>query len=146
MSERINTVDAIGDEALTNSLIDRSITKLVDSICLKIRSYAFQACASLTIADFLMVVRIQIYAFANCTALKALVLRSTTVCALENTLAFNGCPLGTTATGSYIYVPADLVESYKAATNWSSFASKFRALEDYTVDGTITGALDETKI
>jgi hypothetical protein len=46
----------------------------------------------------------------------------------------------------YIYVPADLVDSYKAATNWSTFAAQFRALEDYTVDGTITGELDITKI
>ena len=46
----------------------------------------------------------------------------------------------------YIYVPAALVDSYKAATNWSNFAAQFRALEDYTVDGTTTGALDPTKI
>lgn len=39
-----------------------------------------------------------------------------------------------------------LVDSYKAATNWSTYATQFRALEDYTVDGTITGELDSTKI
>jgi hypothetical protein len=32
-----------------------------------------------------------------------------------------------------------LLESYKITTNWSSFATQFRALENYTVDGTITG-------
>lgn len=41
---------------------------------------------------------------------------------------------------------AALVDSYKAATNWSTYADQIRALEDYTVDGTTTGALDETKI
>ena len=46
----------------------------------------------------------------------------------------------------YIYVPRALVDSYKVATNWSSWATQFRALEDYTVDGTTTGELDETKI
>jgi len=46
----------------------------------------------------------------------------------------------------YIYVPAALIEEYKSATNWSTYATQFRALEDYTVDGTITGELDETKI
>lgn len=46
----------------------------------------------------------------------------------------------------YFYVPASLLESYKAATNWSVGADYFRALEDYTVDGTIWGALDESKI
>jgi hypothetical protein len=39
-----------------------------------------------------------------------------------------------------------LVDEYKAATNWSTYAGRIRALEDYTVDGTITGELDESKI
>jgi hypothetical protein len=46
----------------------------------------------------------------------------------------------------YIYVPTALIEEYKSATNWSTYATQFRALEDYTVDGTFTGELDETKI
>ena len=46
----------------------------------------------------------------------------------------------------YIYVPAALVSSYEAATNWSTLAGQFRALEDYTVDGTTTGELDPSKI
>jgi hypothetical protein len=36
------------------------------------------------------------------------------------------------ASGSgYIYVPAALVDSYKAATNWSTYAEQIRAIEDY---------------
>ena len=31
----------------------------------------------------------------------------------------------------YIYVPRDLVDKYKAATNWSVYADQFRAIEDY---------------
>lgn len=31
----------------------------------------------------------------------------------------------------YIYVPAALVDSYKAATNWSTYADQIRAIEDY---------------
>lgn len=31
----------------------------------------------------------------------------------------------------FIYVPRKFVESYKVATNWSAFASQFRAIEDY---------------
>lgn len=47
----------------------------------------------------------------------------------------------------YIYVPSALIESYKIATNWSTYyADAFRALESYTVDGTTTGALDPEKI
>jgi hypothetical protein len=46
----------------------------------------------------------------------------------------------------YIYVPAARVNNYKSATYWKDYAAQIRALEDYTVDGTITGALDPNKI
>ena len=39
-----------------------------------------------------------------------------------------------------------LYEKYRNGTNWSTYAAQFRALEDYTVDGTITGELDPNKI
>lgn len=71
---------------------------------------------------------------------------------LRNTLSVwqvGGYPCKDTliASGSgYIYVPSALVDSYKTATNWVTYADQFRALEDYTVDGTVTGELDETKI
>lgn len=77
------------------------------------------------------------------TALKALILRNTSkISPLRNTFYTCGITNGT----GYIYVPASLMDSYKSATNWSTYADQFRALEDYTVDGTTTGELDETKI
>jgi hypothetical protein len=44
----------------------------------------------------------------------------------------------------YIYVASKYLSEYQ--TDWPQYANQFRALEDYTVDGTITGELDETKI
>lgn len=76
----------------------------------------------------------------NSQSLKALVLRITSsICTLGGTFDdyFNN---------ANIYVPRALIEEYKVANNWSTYADKFRALEDYTVDGTVTGALDETKL
>jgi hypothetical protein len=88
---------------------------------------------------------IMLYAFYECKALIALVLRETSaVCTVSSSGIFGSTPIANGA--GYIYVPAALVDSYKAATNWSAFAAQFRALEDYTVDGTTTGALDEAKI
>lgn len=94
--------------------------------------------------------------FSGCYVLKAVVLPNETIVQLSGTNTFNQCYhiLGTTnskynpngLSDGYIYVPRTLVDSYKAATNWSTFATQFRALEDYTVDGTITGDLDESKI
>ena len=31
----------------------------------------------------------------------------------------------------YIYVPYALLEQYKVATNWATYANQFRAIEDY---------------
>ena len=81
--------------------------------------------------------------FDRCKALKAVVLRSELgVCTASSD------PLISNQSGGvcYIYVPSALIEQYKVATNWTVYASQFRVLEDYTVDGTITGALDESKI
>ena len=83
--------------------------------------------------------------FSNCSNLVAVILRRTDkVCTLANKSAFTATPIAN-GTG-YIYVPAALVDSYKAATNWSAYSAQFRALEDYTVDGTVTGTLDPTKV
>lgn len=89
--------------------------------------------------------------FINCP-IKALVLRSTTMCTLDlytynvDHSAYSFKNSGIANGTGHIYVPRDLVGSYKAATGWSVYGDQFRALEDYTVDGTITGALDEDKI
>lgn len=83
------------------------------------------------------------YGLRNNSKLETLILRSETMCTLSN-YALNSTKIFN-KTG-YVYVPAALIDSYKAATNWSKIPNQFRALEDYTVDGTINGELDETKI
>lgn len=101
---------------------------------------AFNNCTSLAYADFPVLTKIGNYDFAGCTALKALVLRrSSSVVTLNGAYNFGSTPIES-GTGC-IYVPANLVESYKTATNWSNYATQFRALEDWTIDGTITGEL-----
>ena len=83
--------------------------------------------------------------FSYCTHLKALILAGDeAVCTLSNTNSFNYSPIkgyfaasiGSTNTkykrdNGYIYVPRALLEDYKVAPNWSTFAHKFRAIEDY---------------
>lgn len=109
-----------------------------------IEENAFHNCSFLATADLLMATTIGVRAFSMCWNLTALVLRAETVVTLSNANALVDTAIEDGA--GYIYVPSALVDSYKAATNWSTYATQFRALEDYTVDGTITGALDETKI
>lgn len=208
MSDFINTVSVIGDDALIDSIIDRSVTEVVDDRVTELRqdafrpcgllkraifpnvvacgndafrgcsaleeiyfpeltkilpsvffgcsnlkkvtfpkvtnggSDAFRQCVSLEVADFARLLNISTRFIYQCDKARALILRAETVCTLEN---ISGVSSGSSSL-IYIYVPRNLVEEYKAATNWSTYAAQFRVLEDYTVDGTTTGELDETKI
>jgi hypothetical protein len=144
MSDFIYTVDKVGDEALTDSILDRSIVEIVDNSITIIGHYSFYNCKNLTTADFAIVTSIYEDAFRYATALKKVVLRSETLCTLSTSSVFSSS--GIASKNGYIYVPRALVDTYKAATNWSTYATQFRALEDYTVDGTTTGELDTTKI
>ena len=102
-------------------------------------------------------------AIKNCYSLTALVLRTTKrLCTLSYSNYFSTCYhfLGTVdATynpnglkDGYIYVPRAFLsdttsnKDYRRATNWTQYADRFRALEDWTVDGTTTGELDWDKI
>lgn len=212
MSEFINTIDVLGDDAVIDSIIDRSITEFKDDVITKIGDTAFKGCAHLTtldlpnctssgvecLADCTALVELNLpkleyigytmfggckslvelclpsatsmsnylfngmtsvilidlpvmqrwtahSPFRNCNALRAFVLRSETLCVLVQT-ALNF------PSQAYIYVPrallsdTDETKDYRRATNWSVYADQFRAIEDYTVDGTTMGELDKTKI
>lgn len=122
-------------------------TDLVEAIFPKLRGGKTEIicnCANLSKIDFYALEHLDQYDCSGCTSLNTLIIRSATACSMTNSNALNNTPI---ASGSgYIYVPRSLVDSYKAASNWSTYAAQFRALEDYTVDGTITGDLDESKI
>lgn len=116
----------------------------------KVDDSALCNCGNLTYVDLPSCVEIAQKAFFQSTKLVTLILRSNTMCVLKNVSAFDagweGGWTGIKRGDGYVYVPRALVDSYKAASNWSTYAAQFRALEDYTVDGTITGDLDESKI
>lgn len=69
------------------------------------------------------------YLFYNMTNLEAVIIRGDNVSQLNNGGHFNGSSIKN-GTG-YIYVPAVLVDQYKAATNWVTIADQIRAIEDY---------------
>lgn len=63
-------------------------------------------------------------AFLRCSALQSITFLATTPPLLASSNAFNGtnnCP---------IYVPAARVNAYKAATNWSAYASRIQAIPE----------------
>lgn len=120
-----------------------ALKKVVFPKLTSISESVFNGCTALTFADFAIVTSIGTSAFAN-SGITALVLRKNSVVSLKNVNVLKGTPINS-GTG-YIYVPSALLDDYKSATNWSSFSAQFRAIESYTVDGTITGEFDQSKI
>lgn len=101
----------------------------------------FNRCEAVKVFDFPKLSSVNANCFVGCINLKALVLRNSTLVTLVNTSAFNNNTPILNGTG-YVYVPRSLIESYKTGTNWVTFADQFRAIEDYTLDGTVTGELN----
>lgn len=117
---------------------------------------SFREASNLEAIDLPKLTAIPSTAFYGCRGIRAIILRSETMVTLSSTNAFTQCYrlLGTKNSGynptgekiGFIYAPAALLDQYAADSVWASTGILFRALEDYTVDGTITGALDESKI
>lgn len=105
--------------------------------------FSFEICGALEKVDLPVCIHFAQYALDDCANVRALILRSNSLCTID---ASNALPSSIKAGTGYVYVPRALVNSYKTAANWSTYANQFRALEDYTVDGTITGELDPNKI
>ena len=82
---------------------------------------AANACQNLEVCDIGKAKSIAANTFANCYKLQTLIMRRTSVTTCANVSAFLNTPLrgrsGLTAT---IYVPSSLIDSYKAASVWST--------------------------
>ena len=95
-----------------------------------IENYAFAYCECLGRVDLGSNVTIAASAFLETIGLHYFILRySGGLCSLENANAFKNS--GIQSGIGHIYVPRALVDSYKAATNWSTYAAQIRAIEDY---------------
>lgn len=58
--------------------------------------------------------------FKSCSKLKYFVIRSSTMTSLASINIFAATPFASGKSGGTLYVPADLVSTYEAATNWST--------------------------
>lgn len=142
-----------GGNEMLDALIDGSITEIKSNVT-TIRNYALYGCANLRIADFSSLQSIKGQAIGNCGSLIALILRADAICTIDYSpsMSFSGCTHLISTKDGYVYVPRawlsdeDETRDYRRATNWTTLAAQFRVLEDYTVDGTITGELDWEKV
>lgn len=79
--------------------------------------------------DTSSVTSIAVYAFGNAQQLDTLILRNSSVCTLANsTNTFTNTKIA--AGTGYIYVPDSLVDSYKTATNWVTFANQIKPISE----------------
>lgn len=154
ISDAINNISAVaptggGD---IDSLIDGSITEISSDVD-RLRASAFVNCSNLTkgnfpnvttvtgscfsgcraldFLEFPQVTTIEESAFSSCTSLKVLILRSSTVAHLSGgsyANPFSNTPIKS-GTG-YIYVPDELVDDYKAASDWSTVANQIKGLSE----------------
>ena len=78
-------------------------------------------------ADFVAVTNINRTAFTDCTSLETLIIRTPSVCVISDiSVALRGSKIAS-GTG-YIYVPDNLVDSYKAATNWVTLSEQIKPI------------------
>lgn len=109
---------------------------------------AFSQCTSLVDVSLPLVTSIGVNAFMSCpftrldlpacksignyalrqTNLSTLILRNTEQVATLGTRVFDNTPIAS-GTG-YIYVPDELVDGYKSATNWSTYANQIKPLSE----------------
>jgi len=114
-----------GCAALTSLNISNLDTSSVTDM-----SYMFYSCTALTSLDISNLDTSSVIdmknMFLSCDALQYLIINS-------STFKFQAKTSITLPSTCKILVPSALIDTYKAATNWSAHASKFDAIENYTI-------------
>ena len=118
---------ALGAYAL---YMNTGLKKITLPCVTKIGAYAFYRCANLLCADIGgSPCTIDTYAFNECSEMNALILRGSTVASLSSYSCLEKTKIMSGNGG--IYVPADLVSSYKSESNWSVFSGNIFPISEY---------------
>ena len=108
-------------EKLKITEIPSGITSLPD--------YAFSGCTSIEHITILGILRnMNRSVFTNCTSLSYVSLPNVTSVPTIASNDFDNTPIKN-GTG-YVYVPDDLIETYKTATNWSIYANQIKGISE----------------
>lgn len=112
----------------THGLSNSGFGSIILPNCTALSQYMISN-SRVSVVDISNQITIPNYAFTYAYSLVHLILRSSEKCILSNVNAFNSTPI---AEGlGWIYVPSDLVELYKADTNWSTFANRIVSINEY---------------
>lgn len=143
-------VTSIGAYAFQNSKLKTICFPSIASV----GTSAFQGITTATVADFgPNLASFPATTFSGATGLATIILRKTSgVVTLANVSAFTNTPFASGKAGGTIYVPQALIDTYKAATNWSTVngygtitwaAIEGSQYENYYADGTPIPQEDE---
>jgi hypothetical protein len=88
MSEFINTIDVLGDDAVIDSIIQRTITEFKDNRVETVGAFSFRNCTSLTVLELPNARNVFSSSFSGCSALSRADLPKATKI---NAGAFQGC-------------------------------------------------------
>lgn len=121
----LSNITAIGYSSFQATGLEKVVLPSVTEI----GSSGFRDCTLLTTIDcHLPLTQTGSYCFRD-SSVNALILRGDELSKCNGSYVIYKCPI---AEGEgYIYVPAALIEDYKVATNWATYANQFRAIEDY---------------
>lgn len=108
------------EELHAPNLTSLTNTSTMLSYCTKIRKVSFPKLGGTTINS---------NTFPYCYNLETLILGGNQLNPLDNVNAFTNTGINT-ENGLRIYVPDDLVDTYKTATNWSAFADKIKPISE----------------
>lgn len=121
----------ISSDMYSDKLVDRSITEFVSKTVTKIGQYGLGYKDKLLKVDLWVVESIDKSAFYNDYYLSTLIIRTPKVCSVAATNAFSNTAIaGYKEQIGYIYVPDDLVENYKVATNWTTYANQIKPISE----------------
>lgn len=128
-----------------------SVAKNAFRNCTKLKSLALPLATSVAadmisgsgveVVDMSGKVTVAAKAFENAGHFAHLILRNAQLCPLSNV---SGLAKTVVINYGWIYVPTDLVDTYKAATNWSTYADHIVSIDEYPKAlGNITDTWDE---
>lgn len=112
---------SLGTGALQNN---KKLVSIYLPLCKTFGTQCLTGCTQIKYLSFPSAELFSQFCFSSCANLIAFVLTGTNVCTLSSTTCFNNTPIAS-GTG-YIYVPDDLVEQYKVATNWATYANQIK--------------------
>lgn len=133
--------------AFSANVIGLSALSTVEVSAKQIKDHAFSSNSRLTTIDLTYDAggSIHDYAFSYCLQLTHVIIRSNSIAPLAATNAFNDTKIAAGVGG--IYVPSTLLDYYKSATNWSTYAVNIYPIEEYpkTDFSTITDSWTDIK-